>query len=280
MAYTPVIPMSGYTGWKFVQSTYDRQFEAFTKSPDIERNIEYFRENIRDAQEVGDLIQDRRLLTVALGAFGLDEDINKPAWVRKVLEEGTLKEGAFALRLNSKQYTDFANAFGYGNGGFDPTDKQIERIIEKYRVRAFEVAVGEVNNDMRLALNFEREIGAIAEEGLSQTGGWFRVMGSEPLRQVVSTAFNLPSEFSQIDIDRQAEILADKAYQFFGSKTVDLFADPENVDKIIQRFQLMSQIQNGPSEQTPGYSALQILQSGSVGLSSAGIANLLLSNSS
>jgi len=278
MSYTPVIPLNGYTGWKFVQRTYDRQFESFTKSPEVARNIDYFKENIREATSVQDLVTDRRLLTVALEAFGLGEDINKGAWVRKILEEGTLSEDAFANKLGNPQYQEFARTFGYGNGGFDPTDKQIERIIENYRTRAFEQAIGNVDNDMRLALNFEREIGAIANnENLSQIGGWLKITASLPLREVVEAAFNLPKEFAQLDLDRQTEILADKSNQIFGDKSVSALADPENVETMIRRFQLRRQAEAGPSALTPGYSALQVLQGGG-GLGSVGIANLLLSN--
>ena len=279
MSYTPVIPLNGYAGWKFVQSSYDRQFETFSNSAEISRNIEHFKENIREAKTVGDLLQDRRLLTVALGAFGLEEDVNKPAWVRKILEEGTIAEDAFANRLNNPQYLDFARAFPYANGEFDPTDKQVAKIVEQYRTRAFEVAVGEVDNDMRLALNFQREIGKIAEAELSDRGGWLKVTASLPMRQVIEAAFGLPTEFSQIDLDRQLDILMDKSNQLFGSKSVEVFKDPENVEDAIRRFQVRRQIEAGPSATTPGYGALQLLQSGSTGLSGAGIANLLLSNS-
>ena len=40
-------------------------------------------------KSAADLVADRRLLKVALGAFGLEGEIDKKAFIRKVLEEGT-----------------------------------------------------------------------------------------------------------------------------------------------------------------------------------------------
>jgi len=88
MSFSPVIPSSGLIGWNFLQSTLDRQEDLFSKSPEINRDIEYFKENIGNIKTVDDFMGDRRIQKVALGAFGLGEEINKGAFVRKVLEEG------------------------------------------------------------------------------------------------------------------------------------------------------------------------------------------------
>lgn len=276
--YTPVVPLSGYSGWQFIQKTYDRQFEAFTTTAQMERELDYFRENIAEATDVGDLVTNRRLLTIALGAYGLEDDVDKPAFVRKILEEGTLQTDSFANRLNNREYKEMIKVFSYGNGGFLPTEQRIEQVIDQYRTRAFEKAVGEVDNDMRLALNFQREIGEIANADISEKAGWFRILGSLPLREVVDAAFGLPSEFAQLDLDRQAEILADKASVLFDGSSVKVFQDTDNVEKLIRRFQVRRQAEAGPSPLTPGYGALTLLQSAN-GLGAYGSFNLALSNS-
>jgi len=100
-------------------------------------------------------------------------------------------------------------------------------------------------------------------------------MGSVPLRTVFESAFNMPSGFAQLDIDRQKELLSDKANSLFGEKSVDLFKDPEAIETTIRRFLLQEQVANGPSANTPGSAALSILTGGT---SNASILNLLISN--
>ncbi len=168
MVFQPVIPLNGYTGWLFLQRTQERQVEAFDASPELQREVDYFRDNIKNATDVADLVTDRTLLKVALGAFGLQDEINKQALVRRVLEEGTQEQGSFANRLNNSQFKDMANAFSYGNGGFAPDDAFVETIITQYKQSQFEVAVGEVDQDMRLSLNFQRKMGEIAARGIEQ----------------------------------------------------------------------------------------------------------------
>ena len=254
----------------------DRQTEIFDRSPDILRDVDYFTENIKNVETLDDLMGDRRLLKVALGAFGLDEELDKGAFVRKVLEEGTLEDDSFANRLNNPNYIAIAKVFTFGDGFFFQSDDLTDQLVRQYKDNQFEISLGEVDDDMRLALNFKREIGAIAEKDLTEAGGWFQVMASQPIRAVIETAFNLPVSFSQIDIDQQAGIFADKAEQFFGGRNVDIFRDPQIIDDAIRRFQLTQQINNGPDLTSSAASALTILGGG---LGSDGLANLILSNS-
>ena len=73
-------------------------------------------------------------------------------------------------------------AFGFGNPGGARTGDAgfAARIVAAYKTRAFEAAVGETNNDMRLAMNFRREIVELAKG--AEGGSWFTIIGSKPLR--------------------------------------------------------------------------------------------------
>jgi hypothetical protein len=72
MTFQPLIPLAGYSGWAFLNRTMDSQKSAFNESNEIKRDTEYFKENIGSVESAEDLMSDRRLLSVALGAFGLD----------------------------------------------------------------------------------------------------------------------------------------------------------------------------------------------------------------
>jgi len=276
--FQPTAGIGGLPGWFVLQRTEARQREVFERSPVIERDVDYFRENISKALTAKDLVNDRRLLTVALGAFGLGDEINKKAFVEKILDEGTEESDAFANRLNEPRFKALAEAFGYGNiqGGSSVLLESFrEDMIARFKVREFDRAVGEGDNDMRLALNFRREISELVDPDTTEKTAWFQIMGQQPLREVLATAFNIAPSVAQLDIDRQQEIFADRARSLLGSSDPAQFDDPEVVDEMLRRFFLMRQLESGPSSSTPGYGALILLQSQSLGASA--IENLLLS---
>lgn len=276
MSFLPQVPMSGIAGWRMLERSQASQTLAFEKGPELARDIAYFTENIGKVETAADLVSDRRLLKIALGAFGLEGEIDKKAFIRKVLEEGTTDPAALASRLTDPAYKKLSAAFGFGpevetrtaSSGF------AKSITDAYKTRAFEAAVGQTDNDLRLALNFKREIADLASAG--ETGGsWYSVLGSKSLREVIEKAFGLPStSFGNLDIDRQRDILREKSSTILGSGDLSVFSDPASVGKIIDRFLARAQIETGATATTRGASAALTLLGDSSG--SQGLYNLLL----
>jgi len=99
MTFQPVVPLSGYAGFAFLERTLETQQQAFNSSASIQRDTEYFLENIEKVETAEALVNDRRLFTVALGAFGLSDDINNKFFLQKVLEDGTLDPDALSNKL-------------------------------------------------------------------------------------------------------------------------------------------------------------------------------------
>jgi len=265
MSFAPVIPIGGYGGWKFLNRTMDSQKAAVAASPANKRDEAYFREKIGSIKTAEALVSDRRLLAVALGAFGLGEDINNRFFIRKVLEDGTLSNSALSNRLADKRYQALSAAFGFGNFGVPRTQLSdfANKIIVSFRTQQFEQAVGQQNDDMRLALNARRELAGLATRAASDTTQWLTILGSAPLRQVFQTAFGLGSGFGAIDLDQQVSTLRNKAEQVFGAGTVAQFADPDRVENLLRRFFVRSDSATAFTSSAPGASALQLLQAGS-----------------
>lgn len=274
MSFTPAIPMAGLAGWRFLERTADSQRAAFESGAVFKRETAYFTENIGKVKTAEALVKDRRLLAVALGAFGLEGEIDKKFFIRKVLQEGTEGSRSFANRLSDPNYRKLAAAFGFGNatGAQTNTKGFAEAIIEQYKVRKFEAAVGDVNNSMRLAMNFRREIGTIAAG--PDNAGWYSILGSKPLREVVQTALRLPKEFARIDVDRQKDMIQQRMASSFGDKGMAFFREPANVEKVITRFLAMAQL-NEAAATAATSPALQLLQG--VGGDSSGLYNLFAS---
>ncbi|GAB4387268.1 DUF1217 domain-containing protein [Albidovulum sp.] len=262
MSYSPVIPLQGYAGWQFLQRTREAQKEAFVAGAAMQREEAYFRERIGSVATAEELVSDRRLLSVALGAFGLSDDIDNRYFIRKVLEDGTLTADALANKLSDKRYLELSQAFGFGD--FATPRNRIsgfaDRILARFEQVRFEEAVGEQDNSMRLAMNAERELPAIAAKSLSVNGKWLSVLGSAPLREVMQTAFGLPDAFAAIDLDQQVEVLKEKAEHFLGSAEVAQFSDPDATGQLIRLYLARSQMSGFGAGYVPGSAALTLLQ--------------------
>ena len=277
MSFAPLLPATGVTGYKLLVATEARQREVFDRQPAIARDIAYFTENIGNVETPADLIADRKLLRVALGAFGLDDEINKGAFLRKILEEGSEDPEAFANRLVDPRYVNFTRAFGFGDIGGARTGLTSfpAEITDAYRERQFEIAVGDQNESLRLALNFRREIKTYATMADPENTAWLSLLGDRPTRAVIEGAFGLPQDFGQLDVDRQRAVLQEKNLRDFGSKSLDVFLDDANVELAITKYLARQSILEGPSPTTPGATALTLLSFSSFGLGQQGFQNLL-----
>lgn len=262
MNFAPVIPVSGYGGWRFLSRTLETQTKSMLADGAVKRDIDYFREKIGTIKTADQLVADRRLLGVALGAFGLDADINSKAFIKKVLADGTLDTKALSNRLADKRYLDLSKTFGFGDYAVPRTQLSdfADKIIAKYSALQFEVAVGAQDGNLRLALDAKRELPALAAKSQSEDTKWYAILGSPPLRKVFETAFGLPSSFAGLDIDQQLGVLTDRASQRLGSATVSQFTAPEAVEGLIRQFLIRSNLSSSPTD--AGTNALSLLQAG------------------
>jgi Protein of unknown function (DUF1217) len=276
MSFQPQIPLSGIAGWRFLERTQASQQASFEKGPELAREVAHFEASIAGIGSAAELVADRRLLKVALGAFGLESELDKKAFIRKALEEGTTDPRAFAMRLTDPAFRRLSAAFGFGDpGGARTADPGFAaRITEAYKTRAFEAAIGETDNDLRLAMHFRREIADLAKG--AEGGSWYSILGSKPMRAVFEKAYGLPTAFGRLDVDQQRDVMRDKTSALFGTDKLTAFQDPANVEKLVNRFLARAQIEEGPSGFTPGAAALALLQSFHAS-GSDGLLNLLAS---
>ena len=260
MTFQPVIAGTGYAGWRFLAQTLPAQQQAFRESPVVANAATYFRDNIGAVRTVDDLMADRRLLSVALGAFGLDDDIGNTAFIAKVLSEGTLSEDAFANRLSDKRYAAMSREFGFGDlGARTGLFFFAEEIVARFESRQFERAVGNQNGDMRLALNLSTALAEVTAEIPNPATQWFGVMGSPPLRNVFEKALGFSSSFGRIDIDQQRQAFQNRAMATFGTDKVADFADPTLQERLIRLFLIRSEAATNATT-SAGATALALLR--------------------
>lgn len=259
--FQPVVAGTGVVAWQFLQRTYDRQLETFSQSAELKRDIDAFRERIGDIRNAEELVSDRQLLKVALGAFGLEDDLNNRYFIQKMLEEGTTADDSLANRFADTRYRDLSEAFGFGPNEIPKNlfSTFADDIIDRFTAASFEIATGAADQSMRTALYAQR----VLPELLAEEGGvdqkWFSIMGQAPLRALFETAMSLPQQFGQIDIDQQLGVFKDRSGSQFGIEDPADFLEPEAMEDLINTYIARAQLGSFSASQSSQNIALTLL---------------------
>lgn len=277
MPIQPSLIGGSLSGYAFLKATQERQQATFESSGDIQRSVDGMREKLSEPFTLDDLMGDRQLLRPVMEGFGLGSEVDKGAFVRRIIEQGPDDPAGFARRLNNPDFIELARVFEADSDGLIRlSDASVDEIITNYKNQAFQTAVGEQEPDLRLALNFETEIADLAAGSASDRSFWFKVIGKAPLMEVFDAAFILPTGFSNLDVDRQADYLQKRAEQKLGPDPRATLASGDATATVVKDFLLQRQIEQGPGALTPGASALTLLGGG---LGTQSLLSLVLSNS-
>lgn len=242
MSFQPLVGQGGYAGWRLLNRTAELQKSLIGRDPAVARSHDHLRAKIDKLSSADDLVSDYRLLDTTLKAFGLENDINSRAFIRRVLESDLDDPKSLANRLGDKRYRQLAEAFRFDKGAAAESRKGLaDRIVERHVAAELESRVGTVDGNLRLALNAQRELPALAGSKASDNTMWYTILGSPPLRKVVEGAFGMSSAFARLPLDRQLQDVKEQAGRMFGTESPQAFADPQNLEKMIQRFLLRAQ---------------------------------------
>jgi hypothetical protein len=99
MSFIAAIPFQGLQGLRYLERTLEKQQTLLLNSVTHSRDTKYFQDNISKVKTTEDLMSDRRLLRVALKAFGLHDDMSKTFFIKKILSSDTLDKKSLANRL-------------------------------------------------------------------------------------------------------------------------------------------------------------------------------------
>lgn len=277
MAFRPIVPLSGIGGWKFLQATYDKQLQSHSNSAQVRNDRDYMIEKFAQPLAVEDFLKDSRLMRVTMTAFDLSGEEWKKGYINKVLKEVNDPESTFLARLNNPKYTAFANTLKPVNDKISLEAEQIAAMAVRFEANSFEIAVGEVDDTMRLSLNYKAEIGSIVGNGSKEDTIAFRIMADVPTFTVVKAALNLPSDTSKLPVERQAEMIKTGLKKALGISKLSEIASPEVVEKMIIRYHAMKSISEGAANYTPAAAALTLLGGSNYGYGSGASQNLFLS---
>ncbi|MGB0497877.1 MAG: DUF1217 domain-containing protein [Rubricella sp.] len=277
MTIQPAVPLSGMAGLRYIDATYDNQRAGFANAGQMARDLDAFRTRVSGIRTAADLVADPPVLRVVLGAFGLEEEAPKRAFIRQIIESDPFDRESLAGRLVDPRFARLSETLGFFPGGRPRLDSPvlIERLAEDFVTRQFEKAVGAINEPLRLAMNFRREMGEIATRAASDTSGWLQALGRPPVRAVLQRALGLPDGAMQLPLDRLTPLIADRANAILGAEGLRALARPEAMERFVDRYL----VQADASLARPGGAApaLQILSAGLGPNSAAGLFSILLS---
>ncbi len=211
------------------------RYQAMTSAePAVKTATAYYQANIGKVTSIADFVGNYRLLSYALNAYGLGDQINNKALIAKVLEGGVSNPKSLANTLGDSRWKTFASAFDFvGRGAASVSAKSaVATTTATYAEQQLESDQGSSDVGVQLALYFQR----VAPTAASEYG----ILADRNLLEVAQTIFGLSSATSASGIDTQAKEL---------SQLMPLsdLRDPAKLKQLTLRFTAMYDLQYGPS---------------------------------
>lgn len=239
--------------YKLAIDQEEAHMKFFEAQPTTARDIATFKEEIVNVKSVDDLMKNRTLLQVTLSAFQLESEINKYAFVEKMLTEDPDADDSLVNQTLEPRWTKLANAM-YGlneDPDFFLNEANVNAILEGYKTNEFEKFEGQNAPGVREAMYFDRIAGGVTD--ISQ------ILADKTLMTVVRVGLGLPESFQSLDYEQQKARLSKEV-------NIEDFNDPEKIDKMVERYLIMTEINNTDAAANPMLSLFQpVSTGGSVG---------------
>ncbi len=214
------------------------RYQAMTAAePAVKSATAYYEANIGKAASIQDFVGNYRLLSYALDAYGLGDQVHNTALVTKVLEGGVSNPKSLANTLSNSNWKAFAAAFDFvGNGASSVSSASaVKTTAADYAEQQLESDQGAQNIGVQLALYFQRVAPTVSSA--------YGILADPNLLEVAQTIFGLSPSTSATDIDAQAQTL---------SKLMPLseLQDPKKLQQLTERFTAMYDLTYGPGSGT------------------------------
>ncbi|MGO7731379.1 DUF1217 domain-containing protein [Rhizobium johnstonii] len=227
-----------------------REGDEMTEATDAaDEGITYFREQMATITTASEFLADDRLVSFVLEAKGLDPDDVTSDALEEMFASDLDDEDSYVNKLDDNRFAELVGAFNFdqdGNISAEPTGTVQQRgdvleTIDAYVRLTLEDDQGDSNTGVRLALYFQRKAPEISSA--------YDILGDSALFEFFTTSFNLSSYVSNMDVDKQAEMI---------DNFIDIedLSDPDKVDDLIKRFTAMYDMANGTGTTSTALSIL------------------------
>ena len=245
--------LNTYMSYKLITKDIDRSLKQVQEQPVVERDAQYYLENITKVKSAEEFLKDDRLFRFAMKAHGLEDMTYAKAFMAKALKEGIDSDDTFANKLSDTRYAKFVETFNFARYGETATvfGRAQQGTVDKYVRQTLEEDAGKQNEGVRLALYFERNASKITN--------FYQVLADPALAQVVRTSLGLPDSFATADVDKQVKLFESKI-------DIEDLQDPEALDKFLTKFTSLWEI-NNPTQTPQAQTAILFGQPAEFGIS-------------
>jgi hypothetical protein len=210
------------------------RYQAMTATePAVKTATAYYEANIGSVTSIQDFVGNYRLLSYALDAYGLGDQINATALITKVLEGGVSNPNSLANTLSNSAWKAFATAFNFvGDGASSAASPSaVQTTTSDYVEQQLESDQGAQNVGVELALYFQRVAPTVTSE--------YGVLADPNLLEVAQTIFGLSPATSAENINTQAQTLSQLM-------PISDLQDPAKLKQLTERFTAMYDLTYGP----------------------------------
>lgn len=206
-----------------VATNIARQQAATAAQPEVKNDTVYYLANIGKIKTVSQFVNNYRLFSYAMKAYGLADQVYAKALMTKVLNGGVTKSTALANTLSDPRYKAFATAFNFAAKGATATaaTSATSEAASRYIEQTLEDNQAKANPGVANALYFKRNASSVTSI--------YGLLANPTMLNVVETAYGISTTLGQTDIDTQASVL---------SKVVKLsdFQNPSKVEALVERY--------------------------------------------
>lgn len=205
------------------------RYQAMTAAePAVKTASAYYEANIGSVTSVQDFVDNYRLLSYALDAYGLGDQINAKGLITQVLEGGVSNPKSLANTLPNPQWKAFAAAFNFSGGASPSSASSIQTTTSDYVEQQLESDQGAQDVGVQLALYFQR----VAPTVTSQEG----ILADPNLLEVAATIMGIsPAAASDLQPQTLSELMPLSDLQ-----------DPAKLQQMTERFTAMYDYTYGP----------------------------------
>lgn len=176
---------STYTSYLVLNRDINSSLSRVASQGDVASNTDYYEENIGKVTTAEEFVNDYRLFSYAMKAYGLEEMTYAKAFMKKVLESDPNDDSSFANSLTDTRYADFAKAYNFsGDSAKAQTSAQTENLVTAYQ-DSFTQEETDIKSEVSY---FQSKIGSVDHVN--------DIIGNDRLRTYVLESFGLDAKYT------------------------------------------------------------------------------------
>lgn len=226
--------MSTFTDYLLVSTNIARYQKMTAADPTVASATKYYQANIGKITSAAQLVNNPRLFSYVMSAFGLSDMTYAKKMIQQAMEQGTSSSSALAVKLNNSKILALANTFNFSIYGSATTKQSsvAQGVVDKYVTQTLETTQGNSNPGVQLALYFRDHASSIT--------GAYNILADSNLLTVVQTTLGISPYTSSQNIDTQAA-------QLNKLLTYSDFQDPKKLQQFLMRFTAQYDFNNSSS---------------------------------